>query len=101
MREVKTVTPLEVIGESKKTGSKTTFWPDPEIFETTVFDFATLEHRLREMAFLNKGIKIVFKDEREGQKKNETYHYEGGIKEFVQFINESKDPIHPDIIYLK
>lgn len=97
----KTVTPLEVIGESKKTGSKTTFWPDPEIFETTVFDFTTLEHRLREMAFLNKGIKIVFKDEREGQKKNETYHYEGGIKEFVQFINESKDPIHPDIIYFE
>ena len=97
----KTVTPLEVIGESKKTGSKTTFWPDPEIFETTVFDFANLEHRLREMAFLNKGIKIVFKDEREGQKKNETYHYEGGIKEFVQFINESKDPIHPDIIYFE
>lgn len=97
----KTVTPLEVIGESKKTGSKTTFWPDPEIFETTVFDFATLEHRLREMAFLNKGIKIVFKDEREGQKKNETYHYEGGIKEFVQFINESKDPIHSDIIYFE
>ena len=97
----KTVTPLEVIGESKKTGSKTTFWPDPKIFETTVFDFATLEHRLREMAFLNKGIKIVFKDEREGQKKNETYHYEGGIKEFVQFINESKDPIHPDIIYFE
>ena len=97
----KTVTPLEVIGESKKTGSKTTFWPDPEIFETTVFDFATLEHRLREMAFLNKGIKIVFKDEREGQKKNETYHYEGGIKEFVQFINKSKDPIHPDIIYFE
>ena len=97
----KTVTPLEVIGESKKTGSKTTFWPDAEIFETTVFDFATLEHRLREMAFLNKGIKIVFKDEREGQKKNETYHYEGGIKEFVQFINESKDPIHPDIIYFE
>ena len=97
----KTVTPLEVIGESKKTGSKTTFWPDPEIFETTVFDFATLEHRLREMAFLNKGIKIIFKDEREGQKKNETYHYEGGIKEFVQFINESKDPIHTDIIYFE
>ena len=97
----KTVTPLEVVGESKKTGSKTTFWPDPEIFETTVFDFETLEHRLREMAFLNKGIKIIFKDEREGQKKNETYHYEGGIKEFVQFINRSKDPIHQDIIYFE
>ncbi len=97
----KTVTPLEVIGESKRTGSKTTFWPDPEIFETTVFDFATLEHRLREMAFLNKGIKIIFKDERDGQKRSQTYHYEGGIKEFVQFINESKDPVHPDIIYFE
>ena len=97
----KTVTPLEVIGESKKTGSKTTFWPDPQIFETTVFDYDTLQHRLREMAFLNKGIKIVFKDEREGQKKSETFHYEGGIKEFVQFINQNKDPIHQDIIYFE
>ena len=97
----KTVTPLEIIGESKKTGSKTTFWPDPEIFETTIFDYDTLQHRLREMAFLNKGIKIVFKDEREGKKKCETFHYEGGIKEFVKFINENKDPIHPDIIYFE
>lgn len=97
----KTVTPLEIIGESKKTGSKTSFWPDPEIFETTVFDYGTLQHRLREMAFLNKGIKIIFKDEREGQKRSETFHYEGGIKEFVKFQNENKDPIHPDIIYFE
>ena len=97
----KTVSKLEVIGESKKTGSKTTFWPDPEIFETTVFDFATLEHRLREMAFLNKGIKIIFKDEREGQKRSETFHYEGGIKEFVKFQTQNKTPLHPDIIYFE
>ncbi len=97
----KTVSKLEVIGESKKTGSKTTFWPDPEIFETTVFDFATLEHRLREMAFLNKGIKIIFKDEREGQKRSEIFHYEGGIKEFVKFQNQNKTPLHPDIIYFE
>ena len=97
----KTVSKLEVIGESKKTGSKTTFWPDPEIFETTVFYFATLEHRLREMAFLNKGIKIIFKDEREGQKRSETFHYEGGIKEFVKFQNQNKTPLHPDIIYFE
>ena len=97
----KTVSKLEVIGESKKTGSKTTFWPDPKIFETTVFDFATLEHRLREMAFLNKGIKIIFKDEREGQKRSETFHYEGGIKEFVKFQNQNKTPLHPDIIYFE
>ena len=97
----KTVSKLEVIGESRKTGSKTTFWPDPEIFETTVFDFDVLEHRLREMAFLNKGIKIIFKDEREGKKRSETYHYEGGIKEFVSFINKNKDPLHQDVIYFE
>ncbi len=98
----KTVTKLEVVGESRKTGSKTTFWPDPEIFtETTVFDFDTLEHRLREMAFLNKGIKIVFKDEREGKKRTETYHYEGGIKEFVTFLNKNKDAMHQDVIYFE
>ena len=97
----KTVSKLEVIGESRKTGSKTTFWPDPEIFETTVFDFDVLEHRLREMAFLNKGIKIVFKDEREGKKRSETYHYEGGIKEFVTFLNKNKDPLHQDVIYFE
>ena len=97
----KTVTPLEIIGESKKTGSKTSFWPDPEIYETTVFDFDTLQHRLREMAFLNKGIKIIFKDEREGQKRNETFHYEGGIREFVKFQNQNKDAVHPDIIYFE
>ncbi|MBS6799714.1 MAG: DNA topoisomerase (ATP-hydrolyzing) subunit B [Firmicutes bacterium] len=97
----KTITPLEIIGDSKKTGSKTSFWPDPEIFETTIFDFDTLEHRLREMAFLNKGIKIIFKDEREGKKRSETYHYEGGIKEFVKFQNQNKDAIHPDVIYFE
>ena len=98
----KTASKLEVIGETRKTGSKTTFWPDPEIFtETTVFDFDTLEHRLREMAFLNKGIKIVFKDEREGKKRTETYHYEGGIKEFVTFLNKNKDAMHPDVIYFE
>ena len=98
----KAVTKLEVIGESKKTGSKTTFCPDPEIFtETTVFDFDTLEHRLREMAFLNKGIKIIFKDEREGRKRSETFHYEGGIKEFVKYLNKNKDAIHNDVIYFE
>ncbi|MGN0715702.1 MAG: ATP-binding protein, partial [Anaerovoracaceae bacterium] len=97
----KTVSPLEIIGESKKTGSKTTFWPDPEIFETTVFDFHTLQNRLREMAFLNKGIKITFKDEREGQKKSETYHYEGGLKEYAEFLNRNKDAIHKEVIYFE
>ena len=97
----KTTMPLTEIGEARKTGSKTTFWPDPEIFEETVFDYGTLQHRLREMAFLNKGIKITLKDEREGQKKKEEFHYEGGIKEFVKFQNENKEPIHPDIVYFE
>lgn len=97
----KTVTPLEVIGESKKSGSKTTFWPDPEIFDETEFDFSTLEHRLREMAFLNKGIKITLEDDREGKKKKEVFHYEGGIKEFVKHLNINKEVLHPDVIYFE
>jgi DNA gyrase subunit B len=94
-----TTSPLTEIGESRKTGSKTVFWPDSEIFEETVFEHTTLEHRLREMAFLNRGIKITLKDEREGQKKSETFHYEGGIKEFVKHQNRNKDAIHQNIIY--
>ena len=96
-----TVTPLEEIGESRKTGSKTVFWPDAEIFEEVIYDYATLEHRFREMAFLNKGVSITLKDEREGQKKSETFHYEGGIKEFVKHQNRNKEPIQPDVIYFE
>ncbi len=93
---------LTVIGEAgKKTGSKTVFKPDTEIFEETEFVFSTLEYRLREMAFLNRGIKITLSDEREGQKKKETFHYEGGIKEFVKHQNKNKEVIHPDIIYFE
>ena len=97
----KTQTPLLEIGESRKTGSKTMFKPDAEIFEELEFDFGTLEHRLREMAFLNKGIKITLKDEREGQKRTEVFHYEGGIREFVKHQNKNKEVIHPDIIYFE
>lgn len=97
----KTVMPLEEIGNSRKTGSKSTFWPDPEIFDDVVYDFETLERRLREMAFLNKGIKITLKDEREGKKNEEEFHYEGGIKEFVKHLNTNKEPIHEDIVYFE
>ncbi|MDD5987359.1 MAG: DNA topoisomerase (ATP-hydrolyzing) subunit B [Eubacteriales bacterium] len=98
----KTVEPLKVIGSAKNTGSTTVFWPDPDIFEvTTEFDYDTLQYRLREMAFLNKGVKIILKDEREGKKREETFHYEGGIREFVHYLNENKDPIHPDIFYFE
>lgn len=97
----KTQTPLIEIGESRRNGSKTMFKPDHEIFEELEYSYSTLEHRLREMAFLNKGIKITLKDEREGQKKSEVFHYEGGIKEFVKFQNKNKEVIHPDVIYFE
>jgi len=100
-KQGKTASKLKEVGTSKKTGSKTTFWPDPDIFEEVDFDYATLEYRLREMAFLNKGIKIVLKDERAGLKRKEEFHYEGGIKEFVAYQNQSKEVIHPDIIYFE
>jgi len=97
----KTVCPLKEIGESRKTGSKTTFWPDTEIFEDIEFDYSTLEHRLREMAFLNKGVKITLKDERPDRKRQEVFHYEGGIREFVKHINQNKETIHQDIVYFE
>ncbi len=97
----KTVTPLTEAGNARKTGSKSTFWPDPDIFDEIVFDYETLERRLREMAFLNKGIIINLKDQREGKKKEETFHYEGGIKEFVKHLNTNKEPLHQDIIYFE
>lgn len=100
-KQGKTVTPLTVIGESKKTGSKSTFWPDPEIFDDTVYDYGTLQHRLREMAFLNKGVKITLADEREGKKQKEVFHYEGGLKEFVKHLNTNKNVLHPEVIYFE
>lgn len=97
----KTVTPLIEIGTSKETGSKSTFWPDPEIFDETEYEFETLERRLREMAFLNKGIKITLKDEREGKERNEEFHYEGGIREFVVHMNKNKEALHDNVIYFE
>ncbi len=98
----KTVTGLDVAGNTKKTGSKTTFWPDAEIFsETTEYDYDTLQHRLRETAFLNKGIKITLEDKRENKTKKEEFHYEGGIKEFVKHMNQNKEALHKDIIYFE
>lgn len=96
-----TVTELKVIGESLETGSKTTFLPDKEIFEETTFKLETLEHRLREMAFLNKGIRITLIDEREETHKKLVFYYEGGIKEFVKHLNKNKDAIHDTIIYFE
>ena len=97
----KTITALTEIGKSKHTGSKSTFWQDPEIFDETEYDFETLERRLREMAFLNKGIKITLTDEREGKEKNEEFHYEGGLREFVMHLNKNKETIHENVIYFE
>ena len=89
------------IGESDGHGTKTWFKPDHEIFETTEFEFEILQSRLRELAFLNKGIRITLADKREGQENVETYYYEGGIKEFVNYLNRNKDVLHPAPIYVE
>lgn len=93
--------PLEIVDEARGTGTKTTFWPDPDIFEDTNYDYGTLQHRLREMAFLNRGLKISIADEREGKKKKETFFFEGGLSEYVQYLNKSKEPIHNDVIHFE
>ena len=85
--------------EEEKTGTKVTFLPDDTIFETTIFDFNVLKQRFREMAFLTKGLKIVLKDDREEEPKERTFHYEGGIKEFVTYLNRSATPLYEQIIY--
>ena len=99
-----TVTPLTVIGEcsSERTGTTVTFKPDPEIFtETTIFDYETLKTRIRELAFLNKGLKIILCDDRPNQKQKEEFVYEGGISAYVELLNQNKTPIHEEIIHLE
>ncbi len=92
---------LKVVGECEagKTGTKVTFLPDAEIFEETEFDYNILKQRFREMAFLTKNLKIVLVDERPEERVEKTFHYEGGIKEFVQYLNKSKTPLYEQIIY--
>jgi len=92
---------LKVIGNTDKTGTKITFKPDPEIFEVLEFDYDTLHTRLREQAFLNKGVKIIFTDKRNEEKGSVVLHAEGGIKEFVKYLNRNKDEIHDDIVYFE
>ena len=96
-----TIYKLKVVGECdiEKTGTSVTFLPDKEIFEETVFEFNTLKTRLREMAFLTKGLRIVLRDLREEEVIEKEFHYEGGIKEFVQYLNHSKTALYDDIIY--
>ena len=92
---------LKVIGDTDKTGTKITFKPDGEIFETLEFDYEVLLKRLREQAFLNKGVKILLTDYRVENPETVTLHAEGGIKEFVEYINKNKDPLHDEVIYFE
>lgn len=94
-------TELKVVGEYKsgKTGSKTQFWPDPEIFDETVYDYETLRRRLREMAFLNKGLSIDLTDKRVSPHKKDHFCFEGGIREFVEYLNKNKETINPTVFY--
>lgn len=91
------VSELKVIGITKKTGTKTTFKPDPEIFDEVVFDFDVLLSRFRELTFLNKGLKIILRDEREEEPVEKVLHYEGGIISFVEYMDRNKEPIHEPI----
>ena len=97
----KVIYKLKVVGECEpeRTGTKVTFFPDAEIFEDTVFDYDTLKQRFREMAFLTKGLRIVLRDWREEELREHAFHYEGGIKEFVTYLNRSKTPLYEQIIY--
>lgn len=99
----KTIYKLKVIGDCDpdKRGTMVTFLPDPEIFEETVFDFSTLKHRFREMAFLTKGLKIIAVDKRDEEPKEVIFHYEGGIKEFVQYLNRSNSSLYEEILYFE
>ena len=97
----KTMYPLKVVGacDPGLSGTKVYFLPDKEIFEETVYDYDILKQRLREMAFLTKGLRIVLEDKREGQEREKVFHYEGGIREFVSYLNRSKEALYPEIIY--
>lgn len=96
-----TVYKLNIVGECEpeKTGTMVSFLPDKKIFEETVYDYDILKQRFREMAFLTKGLKIVLADERTDEKISHTFHYEGGIKEFVKYLNRSKTELYPEVIY--
>ncbi|GGM65801.1 DNA gyrase subunit B [Halarchaeum rubridurum] len=91
---------LERVGDAEGTGTLIRFTPDADIFETTEFTYETLESRLRELAFLNSGVTITLRDERAEEERETSFHYEGGIREFVRYLNESRTPLHEDVIYL-
>lgn len=97
----KTTSPLTVVGESDHNGSRSVFWPDPEIFDETEYNYETLYNRLRETAFLTKGVRITLEDQRPGKERKDSFHFEGGIREFVAHLNKNKDAVNEDIIYFE
>lgn len=97
----KTTSPLTVVGESDHNGSRSVFWPDPEIFDETEYNYETLYNRLRETAFLTKGVRITLEDQRPGKERKDSFHFEGGIREFVAYLNKNKDAVNEDIIYFE
>ncbi|MBQ8319013.1 MAG: DNA topoisomerase (ATP-hydrolyzing) subunit B [Lachnospiraceae bacterium] len=90
---------LKEVGKTDKTGTKVTFMPDDTIFDDVIFDYDTLRRRFREMAFLTKGLRINIEDKREGKEKSATFHYEGGIKEFIEYLNKHKTTLYDKVIY--
>ena len=92
--------PITVVGRTDRTGTEVRFKPDPEMFDDTVYDYEILHTRMREQAFLNGGLTITLEDKRPGQEQSETMCYEGGIREFVRYLNKHKTPIHDEVIYL-
>ena len=95
----KVMYPLKVVGDTDRRGTEVRFLPDPTIFEETVFDFAVLKQRLREMAFLTKDLKIILTDRRPEEEVSMTFHYEGGIREYVEYLNKSKEVLYSEVIY--
>ena len=91
---------IHVVGETERHGTFVRFKPDPEMFDDTVYDYEILHRRMREQAFLNGGLRITIEDKRAGMEQSDTMCYEGGIREFVRYINKNKNPIHEDVIYL-
>ena len=105
MRRVKPLYPVKVVGETDKTGTRQQFWPDPEIFTTTVYQWAIVARRMRELAYLNAGIKITLSDLRPdpetGKTRTEVFHAKDGLKEFVRYVDRHRQHLFDDVIYLK
>ncbi|MDD4315690.1 MAG: DNA topoisomerase (ATP-hydrolyzing) subunit B [Clostridia bacterium] len=92
---------LKVVGETDETGTQVEFFPDPTVFETTVFSYDTMKNRLKELSYLNKGLRITIEDQREGQEKQESYMFEGGIMKFVENLNKNKEVLLPQVLYIE